>query len=394
MTPDELAERVNENDRDGVRQALAETPGLARERVFGALGTTALICGAHRGFTEIVDMLLAAGADVHSREAASGSIALHWAAEGGHPRIVRTLVERGSELEARDLWYDLTPLGWATVVVWSPQYHEDRAATSVFLLDAGARLDVFSAIALRRPEAVRAISAAEPDALTRRLGPVADAMTPLHLAVAQRQPETAALLLDLGADLEARTASGLTPLALAMSDPANSAVAALLRERGASDDVSAAVATADSEAVASHLAAGTVDRDLATALLFTAVRIGKAEPVELLVRHGADPNARSTRLILEVPTAATPLHVAAMYGRAGSARALLEAGAHPGAGAEDGIATPLHLAAGGGHVETVRTLLAGGADPAARDGSFGATPLGWAEHGNHAEVVELLRARS
>lgn len=394
MTPDELAERVNENDRDGVRRALAGMPGLAKERVFGALGSTALICAAHRGFVEIVDMLLAAGADVHAREAASKSTALHWASEGGHSAIARTLVDRGSDLEARDAWHDLTPLGWATVVVWAPQYHEDRAATAAVLLDAGASLDVFSAIALRRPESVRALCAADPDARSRRLGPVADAMTPLHLAVARRQPETAALLLDLGADIGARTASGLTPLALAVSDPANSATVALLRARGALDDVSAAVASADAEAMASHLAAGGVDRDLATTLLFTAARIGRPEPVELLVRHGADPNARATRLILEVPTPATPLHVAAMHGRAGSARALLDAGARPGAGAEDGIATPLHLAAGGGHVETVRTLLDGGADPSARDRAFGATPLGWAEHGNHADVVALLRARA
>jgi len=47
------------------------------------LGTTPLIVTAHRGYREIVELLLTNHAGVAARERASGTIALHWAAEGG-----------------------------------------------------------------------------------------------------------------------------------------------------------------------------------------------------------------------------------------------------------------------------------------------------------------------
>ena len=94
---------VNGNHEAAVRQALTEAPQLARGSD-GTLGTTALHCASHRGFTGIVAALLDAGADVHARERVSDSTALHWAAEGGHPTIARMLVDRGAAIDehARD----------------------------------------------------------------------------------------------------------------------------------------------------------------------------------------------------------------------------------------------------------------------------------------------------
>jgi len=69
----------------------------------------------------------------------------------------------------------------------------------------------------------------------------------------------------------------------------------------------------------------------------------------------------------------TPLHSAAMQGRAGLARVLLEGGAYVNARDEDGY-TPLHSAAAWGHVELARMLLAAGADVNAGDKSR-QTPL-------------------
>ena len=75
--------------------------------------------------------------------------------------------------------------------------------------------------------------------------------------------------------------------------------------------------------------------------------------VWLLLTAGADPDCRVTS------SRATPLHMAALAGRLGVARALLAAGAavQPRAGEQLHGATPLYLAAQSGHTELARTLL-------------------------------------
>eukprot|EP00959_Pyramimonas_sp_CCMP1952_P469760 9495513-Pyramimonas_sp.AAC.1 len=74
-------------------------------------------------------------------------------------------------------------------------------------------------------------------------------------------------------------------------------------------------------------------------------------------------------------------------------RAILGAGARPGAAAEDGC-TALMLAAEGGHEETVQLLLRAGASPKAKDGS-GRTALGRTLafnklHAAHRKTIKLL----
>jgi ankyrin repeat protein len=56
--------------------------------------------------------------------------------------------------------------------------------------------------------------------------------TPLHAAAANRQTKTAELLMDRGAEIDARDGSGLTPLALAAGTK-NDILMILLLERGA-----------------------------------------------------------------------------------------------------------------------------------------------------------------
>jgi ankyrin repeat protein len=287
-----------------------------------------------------VSVLLAGGAEVRAREAASGTTPLHWAAEGGHVSISRELLSRGAEVEPLDDWFALAPLGWAAAVRWNPAFHEDRHATVALLLEKGARMDPFSAVALERAEELRTLASLDPAALSRRLGYVGNAMTPLHFAVARRIAGMVPLLLELGADPTARTSYGLTPLSLAVQ-AGDASLATLLRGHGVADDLSSARA-----------------------------------------------------LLGETAAATTPLHVAAQGRQLEAARILLGAGASPSAGAAEGSPTPLHLAAGQGDLPFVRLLLERGADPSAREKAFGATPLGWAEHGGHREVVSLLRART
>ncbi len=392
MDPGEFIERIVANDLAAVRIALAESRSLVGARD-DYLGSTPLHFAAHRGFTEIVEALLEAGADVHALERASDTTPLHWAAEGGHPAIARLFVERGADLEALDGWYRLAPLGWTSVVMWAPPFHEDKAATATYLLEAGARLDPFTAIVAGNAGALRALATADASVLSRRLGFLGEEMTPLHFAIARRASEAARTLLELGADPSSRTAWGLTPLALALRNQ-DRATVALLKERGVRNDPSAAMIADDLDSMEGILDAEADDgstKAARSALLFTAAHEGMEEAAEILLEYGADANARTKHLVGEVPAQVSALHFAAMRGHLAAAEVLLDLGAAPNAGAEDGAPTPLHVAAGAGQLEMVQLLLEGGADREAKENGFGATALGWAEHGGHAEVAALLR---
>lgn len=87
----------------------------------------------------------------------------------------------------------------------------------------------------------------------------------------------------------------------------------------------------------------------------------------------------------------TPLHLAAFFGHADLANALLDLGAPINARATNTMKnTPLHAAAAGGHTQVVELLLKRGADPNARqEGGFAALHSA-AQSGNRDMVAALL----
>lgn len=88
----------------------------------------------------------------------------------------------------------------------------------------------------------------------------------------------------------------------------------------------------------------------------------------------------------------TALHLAAFFGQAAAARALLAAGAAVDATSGNHMrVTPLHSAAAGGHAEVVAVLLAAGAHPAARQNG-GFTPLHAAAMNGDVDSVRALLA--
>ena len=99
--------------------------------------------------------------------------------------------------------------------------------------------------------------------------------------------------------------------------------------------------------------------------LFDAAKAGDAVQVALLLKAGADPNARS-------PYDA-PLHVAARFGRVKLVNALIEAGADIELAGYGGV-RPLHAAALAGQDRIVSLLIALGAKVDATD-NLGRTPL-------------------
>lgn len=124
-------------------------------------------------------------------------------------------------------------------------------------------------------------------------------------------------------------------------------------------------------------------------LLHEASARGNLAMVELLLRLGADPDAKDAG-------GHTPLYcLANEYSASGGGsvvRALVRAGAK--VNANDGVkhCTALHMAARRGNVEVAEALLDGGADIEARD-SLGDTPLRRSVNCGRTEVAGLLLTR-
>jgi ankyrin repeat protein len=121
--------------------------------------------------------------------------------------------------------------------------------------------------------------------------------------------------------------------------------------------------------------------------LHLAAFFGRADAVQLLLEHGADPS-----LLSRNAEANTALHAATAGRRLESARRLLDGGAQADARTQSGH-TPLHLAAQSGDLELLNLLLGHGARPdsAAEDGLM---PLDLARREGHAEAVTRLDAQT
>lgn len=108
----------------------------------------------------------------------------------------------------------------------------------------------------------------------------------------------------------------------------------------------------------------------------------RAEIVEVLIEHGADPNLRSRGGV-------RPLHMAARYGLARCIRSLVVAGAEVDVRNAKGE-TPLYRAANLGHRAAVQELLRLGASVSVVSNK-GEGPLERARRKGLTEIVELLR---
>ena len=166
---------------------------------------------ADRGHFDCVELLLARGFDVNARDRLDHATALHWAAQGGHLDVVKRLLEAGADVDGEGDDHELGVLGWATC------FREVREEVAAYLLSRGARLHIFSAIALDRGDDVRAMVAAEPELLRQRMSRNEHGRYPLHHAVAVNRPAMVELLLELGADARAEDLAGAAPIAYATS---------------------------------------------------------------------------------------------------------------------------------------------------------------------------------
>ena len=220
--------------------------------------------------------------------------------------------------------------------------------------DPQGQTPLMLAAAFGSPEAVRVLIAG--GANVRAASDTG--VTALHLGGTNLA--TAQLLIDAGADVNAVSSLGRTPLIVAASASGNAGVVRLLLARGAR------VNDADTTGVTALVAASVSD---------------SLEAAELLLARGADPKVQAN-----VGQAATPLHGAATNGNVTLLRSLLRKQVDVDAVSTDssgkvknGLVTfgrvgALHFAALSGNPEAVRQLLAAGASVDAVD-VRGMTPL-------------------
>jgi ankyrin repeat protein len=201
-------------DVDALRKLLKTDPGLARGHV--AAGSTGLHMAIRH--PDALRLLIEHGADPNARDVGDNASPLHVAAANGALESVRVLLDAGADVHGEGDLHDGGVIGWAA--------RQGNEAVIDLLLARGARHHIFSAMALSDDDLVRRIVARDPASLSRRRSRFENHQTPLHAAFAPPdglgwlagKPDYAmlALLIEIGADLEAKDGKGRTALALAM----------------------------------------------------------------------------------------------------------------------------------------------------------------------------------
>jgi ankyrin repeat protein len=336
---------------------------------------TVLMLAARTGKSETVRLLLDHGADVNARETWGGTTALMWAASEKHPAVVKMLVARGADLNAQ------------SKIVPPPQRRGDGN---------------MKAFAPRDPNpGDKLVQGKDLNLLTASGG-----LTPLMFAAREGDLDSAKILADARANLNAAAGDRSTALGLAIQNGFYG-LASFLIDRGA--DVNQADAL---ECSPLFLAVHVRNQDTSVGIPWT-VTADALPLIRKLLEKGADPNHRvkftppfrknnassgSPWLDYE---GATPFLRAAAAGDLVGMRLLLQYGADPKIPTTHGL-TALGAASGIGYMggmskewsrqerfETVKFLLDLGLSVDATD-NVGRTPLHGAAALGYPEVVQLL----
>jgi ankyrin repeat protein len=381
---------VYHNDVDLVERLLRAKADVNARNDYGA---TPMSEAAVIGNVKVLRLLLKYGADVESPNA-DGQTALMTLARTNNVEAAKLLIKHGANVNAREQWRGQTPLMWAAA--------EAQPEMVQLLVDHGADVNARSVV----NEWERQVTA-EPRMQARPSG----GFTPLLYAARKGCLGCAKILVKAGADKDLTDPDGVTPLLLATLN-FNFDTAAFLVDVGANVNKwdtwgrSALYAAVDMNTLPTGGRADRPSLDKTTGL----------ELIEKLLKAGANPNLqlklfppyrslrddRGADTMLTVGT--TPLIRAARGGDIPAMRLLLEYGANVHLPTVRGI-TPLLAASGNAAspldtrgryrteeqaIEAVRLLLAAGSRIDERD-ELGQTALhGAARWGWNNLVKELV----
>lgn len=354
VTPAQQQKALNRLIRRGT---VANAQGL--DFVEGAFGRTPLMNAADAGDTELVELLLTAGADI-SLQDANGQTALHLAAASGHVDIVRLLLRAGADVNAQD------PSGWTPINQAATVGHAEvvqvllQAGADTEIPNNGGRVPLQQAAGLGHADVVRVLLTTRVDVNHRSL----DGETPIMAAVISDNPEIIRMLLAAGANPKARDVSGFNAMDIAIVNGKHNALLAL----GGNENTRISrlmvmpngKAPTKGQALRFLIGNGYLQNEAQLnegfiygfTLLDLAAMKGNTQMVALLLAAGADVN-RMDEL------GRTPLFHACLFGREGTARLLILAGAD--VNASYGGISPIELAAANYMFSTVDLLRQAGA---------------------------------
>jgi ankyrin len=306
---------------------------------------TPLFRAASSGHLDVIRLLLESGADCKAQPSFSRDSVLHYAIRSVPPGPVITfLIKSGAIVDAARID--------GTTALHEASWWDIREAAST-LLDHKADIHALAGGQTPLHRTVWCNRSLLADLLLSRGASVdysaaGDRCTPLHYAAAFGFRETLLVLLNHGAEANART-TGHTRL-------------------GAN--------------------AGDIDIPSGSTPLHCASSSGLIEISRILLVSRAHPGSVDD-------SGVTPLHRAAQYGRTEMACFLLDWQRDTSEGLEVlGVCderglTPLHYAAGAAHVETIQSLLERGALVDVTD-KYDNTPLHLAAHSGHLDVIRIL----
>jgi ankyrin repeat protein len=294
------------------------------EHLLSRGATLDLHTAAGLGRLDVVASILDGSTGRVNEPGPDGATPLHLARNA---EMAALLVSRGAEIDKRCVDHRSTPAQWSV---------GDRPDVARFLLDRGARTDLFMAAVLDDVDMAARLLEADPSAIEVR---VSGGKSNEHLGFGDKYTWS----LNFAE----------TPIEIA-------------RRRG-------------NDAVYAFL----LGRSPPAVQLLQAARRN-----DLLAIHDIVDGNPGLLDTLDADTACGVL-----CGGAGSARLLVELGVDPNARDTAHGATPLHHASWRNDRELIDVLLDAGADLHIRDSLYDGTPLGWAAHAGHEPLVEVLTAR-
>jgi ankyrin repeat protein len=195
---------IETKDLRAFKRLAAADPALPHTR--NDLGDTPLHYAAWHGATNIVRFLLRAGADVNAR-GNDGYAPLHYAARYGKAAAARAVLAAGAVVDA------VNDFGFTPLFIAVRARADTRRLVRV-LLDAGATVDLNTAVCLGDVDRVRAILAADPNAARTARFPGMLATD----AVIAGSAEMLDLILAAGADPNGVAEGSPHPLFAALGD--------------------------------------------------------------------------------------------------------------------------------------------------------------------------------